>query len=147
VAGNFGLARLAVDVYEATVGQVDWDAAASGLSERDPSVPLVSEEMIRDAHQTLVEKHGIDLSKYEVIENWSEQPTSYTPALSGMTLLQACIQNAQREYRHTTHFPPLVLHSERKGVVLVGYVQEDDQTIVIRYDLYSGGWNKSVIKK
>lgn len=148
IAGKFGMARLAADVYHATVGVVEWnEAAASELSQIAPLALYPTEEQIREAHLRLTEKQEIDLDKYEPISSWSEQPIPYTPSLTGEALLHAAIQDAQREYRWTTQFPPLVLLSKDKKVLLVGYPQEANKTTVVRYDLTQNAWSKSVVVK
>lgn len=146
-SGSFGMARLAADVYEATVGHTEWDPAMYNISAHTPLAPQLSDDQVREAYLALLEKHEIDLGKYDVIDNWNEQLSSSTPALAGKSLLQACIQNAWFEYGHTTPIPPLVISNQRGNEVLVGFVMEDDSTIVVKYDIYSGGWNKSVTRK
>lgn len=154
---NFGMARLAADVYQATCNIAEWDAASSDLVQHDPSdqqhsggainVQQHSDEAIKEAHRALVEKHQINLDKFELIEGWEEQYIPYTPAMTGKIQLQACIQDARRQYEHITGFPPLILLDQKDSLLIVGFALEDESTIVVKYDLYASGWHRTVITK
>ena len=147
VAGRYGKAWLATDVYRATVGVVEWDAAASDLRPIAPATLDPTEEQVREAHRHIAAKHDIDLSRHTVVTGISPLPTLHTPGLTGEALIHAAIQDAQREYRETTRFPPLILLNEDRRVLLVGYLQRDGRSVVIRYNLAFSGWTKTVTIK
>lgn len=147
VAGRYGKARLAADVYRATVGVVEWDAAASDLGPIAPNTIDPTEEQVRVAHRHIAAKHDIDLDRHTVVTGISPLPTIHTPVLTGENLINAAIQDAQREYRETTRFPPLILLDEDRRVLLVGYLQKDGRSVVIRYNLAFSGWTKTVTIK
>lgn len=112
-----------------------------------PNTLEPTEDQVREAHRQLVEKHEIDLGRYEVVTNWSQMPTLHVAGLTGEALMHAAIQDAQREYRETTRFPPLILHDEDRRVLLVGYLQKDGRAVVVRYVLGFTGWTKTVAVK
>ncbi|MGI6358356.1 MAG: SpoIVB peptidase S55 domain-containing protein [Bacillota bacterium] len=112
---NYGLARLAADIYVSTEGYFDWDPAGSGLIAYDPNRHW-SEELAEAAHAALAEHYELDLTVFQPLEGW-HQPAwfSYTPAFSGSELVALCIQDAQQQHGRGATIPPLVLLDEESN--------------------------------
>jgi len=145
--GNFGLAKLAVDVLTASQSLSGWDG---GVAQPPAPSAAIDGELTAAAHQTLVERHEIDLSGFAPLEYLDQSPLpsgGYTPAFSDEQLRQICVRDAQKEYGHLSSFPPLVLFNEQENVLLVGYLLMDEQAVLIRYRMQGGGWQKSSVTK
>jgi hypothetical protein len=111
---NYGLARLAADIYVSTEGYFDWDPAGSGLIAYDPDRHWL-EELTDAAHEALAEHYQLDLTRFHPVESWDQRPSfSYTPAFTGKEVIQLCIQDAQQEHGQGATIPPLVLLNQRK---------------------------------
>ncbi len=143
---NYGLARLAAEIYAGTADHFDWDSASSGLIPYDPDRHW-SAVLTEAAHAVLVEHYDLDLTVFQPVEGWGEWAWySYTPSFTGSDLIALCIRDAHREHGQGATIPPLIVQDEESKLLLVGFVFDDESTVMIRYQLGHSTWTKKVLK-